>query len=68
LTTSDASASSRKSLLNRWIVPLERKVDFLTLHTGKKIAVPFEQLVVFSTNINPKIWWTKPSCAVSATA
>ncbi len=43
-----------EELLNRWIVPLERKVDFLTLHTGKKIAVPFEQLVVFSTNINPK--------------
>ncbi len=43
-----------EQLLNRWIVPLERKVDFLTLHTGKKISVPFEQLVVFSTNLNPK--------------
>jgi predicted ATPase with chaperone activity len=43
-----------EELLNRWIVPLERKVDFLTLHTGKKIAVPFEQLVVFSTNMEPK--------------
>ncbi|MGH9766799.1 MAG: ATP-binding protein [Blastocatellia bacterium] len=40
-------------LLNRWIIPLERKVDFLTLHTGKKISVPFEQLVVFSTNLEP---------------
>lgn len=39
-------------LLNRWIVPLERRVDYLTLHTGKKIEVPFEQLVVFSTNLN----------------
>ncbi|MCA1850129.1 MAG: hypothetical protein LC672_03485, partial [Acidobacteria bacterium] len=38
-------------LLNRWIVPLERRVDYLTLHTGKKIEVPFEQLIVFSTNL-----------------
>ncbi len=42
-----------EDLLNRWIVPLERKVDFLTLHTGKKISVPFEELVVFSTNLEP---------------
>jgi predicted ATPase with chaperone activity len=42
-----------EELLNRWIVPLERKVDFLTLHTGKKISVPFEELVVFSTNLEP---------------
>ena len=42
-----------EDLLNRWIIPLERRVDFLTLHTGKKIVVPFEQLVVFSTNIEP---------------
>ena len=42
-----------QDLLNRWIVPLERKVDFLTLHTGKKISVPFEELVVFSTNLEP---------------
>ncbi len=41
-------------LLNRWIVPLENRVDFLTLHTGKKIEVPFEQLLVFATNLNPK--------------
>ena len=41
-------------LLNRWIVPLERRVDYLTLHTGKKIEVPFEQLVVFSTNLGEK--------------
>jgi hypothetical protein len=38
--------------LNRWIVPLERRVDYLALHTGKKIEVPFEQLVVFSTNLD----------------
>lgn len=41
-------------LLNRWIVPLEKRVDYLTLHTGKKIEVPFEQLVVFSTNLNER--------------
>jgi len=39
--------------LNRWIVPLEARIDYLTLHTGKKIAVPFEQLLVFATNLNP---------------
>lgn len=43
-----------RDLLNRWIVPLEKRVDFLTLHTGKKIEVPFDQLIVFSTNIEPK--------------
>src|SRR5215203_1268776 len=43
-----------QELLNRWILPLERRVDFLTLHSGKKIEVPFEQLVVFSTNLNEK--------------
>src|SRR5690606_12397938 len=37
-------------LLNRWIVPLECRYDFLTLSTGKKIQVPFEQLIIFSTN------------------
>jgi hypothetical protein len=41
-----------QDLLNRWILPLERRVDFLTLHNGKKIEVPFEQLVVFSTNLD----------------
>ncbi len=42
-----------QSILNRWIVPLERRYDFLTLHTGKKFAVPFDQLAVFSTNLPP---------------
>ena len=42
-----------QELLNRWIVPLETRVDFLSLHTGKKIEIPFEQLVVFSTNLDP---------------
>jgi len=45
---------SSRDLLNRWIMPLEKRVDFLTLHSGKKIAVPFEQLVVFSTNLDEK--------------
>lgn len=40
-------------LLNRWIIPLEGHVDYLTLHTGKKIQVPFEQLLIFATNLNP---------------
>ncbi len=40
-------------LLNRWIVPLESRFDFLTLSTGKKIQVPFEQLIIFSTNLEP---------------
>jgi hypothetical protein len=43
---------SPTDLLNRWILPLEKRVDFLTLHSGKKIEVPFEELVVFSTNLN----------------
>ncbi len=43
-----------RELLNRWIVPLEKRLDFLTLHTGKKIEVPFDQLIIFSTNIEPK--------------
>lgn len=43
-----------RDLLNRWIVPLENRVDFLTLHTGNKVQMPFDQLVIFSTNINPK--------------
>jgi predicted ATPase with chaperone activity len=40
-------------LLNRWIVPLECRHDYLTLGTGKKIQVPFEQLIIFSTNLDP---------------
>ena len=40
-------------LLNRWIVPLECRHDYLTLATGKKIQVPFEQLIIFSTNLEP---------------
>jgi hypothetical protein len=42
-----------QELLNRWIVPLESRVDYLTLHTGKKFDVPFDTLVVFATNLDP---------------
>ena len=41
-------------LLNRWIFPLERKLDYLTLHTGKKFALLFDQLVIFATNFPPE--------------
>lgn len=41
-------------LLNRWIVPLEKRYDFLNLASGKKIQVPFDQLIVFSTNLEPR--------------
>ena len=40
-------------LLNRWIVPLEKRYDFLSLANGKKIRVPFDQLIIFSTNLEP---------------
>ncbi len=43
-----------RDLLNRWIVPLEKRIDFLTLHTGRKFEIPFEVLIVFSTNLEPK--------------
>ena len=43
-----------RDLLNRWIVPLENRVDFLTLHNGRKVEVPFDVLIVFSTNLPPK--------------
>jgi predicted ATPase with chaperone activity len=43
-----------RDLLNRWIVPLEKRVDFLTLHTGRKIEIPFDVLIVFSTNLAPR--------------
>lgn len=43
-----------QDLLNRWIVPLEKRVDYLALQTGKKIAIPFDVLIVFSTNLSPR--------------
>ena len=42
------------SLLNRWIVPLENRIDYLTLHTGQSFAIPFEELLIFSTNLHPE--------------
>lgn len=42
-----------RQLLNRWIVPLERGTDFLSLHTGKKFEIPFDQITVFCTNLKP---------------
>ncbi len=41
-----------RDLFNRWIIPLENRVDYLTLHTGKKIQVPFEQLLIFASNLD----------------
>jgi predicted ATPase with chaperone activity len=41
-------------LLNRWIIPLEKRYDFLSLANGKKVRVPFDQLIIFSTNLEPK--------------
>ena len=41
-------------LLNRWIVPLEKRYDYLNMASGKKIQVPFDQLVIFSTNLEPR--------------
>jgi len=45
---------SAAELLNRWIVPLEKRFDYLTLGNGRKIEVPFDQLIVFSTNLEPR--------------
>jgi hypothetical protein len=45
---------SPTNLLNRWIVPLESRVDYLKLHTGKTFSIPFEELVIFSTNMEPE--------------
>jgi hypothetical protein len=44
-----------RDLLNRWIVPLERRLDYLTLFTGQKVQVPFRQMLIFSTNLDPDV-------------
>ncbi len=44
---------SPRDLLNRWMYPLETRTDFCCLHTGQQFAVPFDQLIIFSTNLNP---------------
>lgn len=45
---------SPRDLLNRWIVPLDKGVDFLTLHTGRKFPIPFRAMVIFATNLKPQ--------------
>jgi len=45
---------SPANLLNRWIVPLESRIDYLKLHTGKSFTIPFDELVIFSTNLEPE--------------
>ena len=42
-----------EDILNRWIVPLNSRVDYLTLHTGKSVMIPFDEIVIFSTNMHP---------------
>lgn len=42
------------SILNRWIVPLDRRIDYMTLHTGMKFTIPFDMLLIFATNIEPR--------------
>jgi hypothetical protein len=44
---------SAQDLMNRWIVPLDRRIDYLALHTGQKFMVPFDVIVVFSSNLPP---------------
>lgn len=43
-----------RDLLNRWIVPMEKNIDFLKLHTGQKVELPFQLMLVFSTNLPPR--------------
>jgi hypothetical protein len=43
-----------QDLLNRWIIPMENRRDYLCLHTGQKFAIPFDQLLIFSTNLEPE--------------
>lgn len=45
---------SVQELLNRWMIPLEQRHDYLSMHSGKRFQVPFDQLVIFSTNLQPK--------------
>lgn len=42
-----------EDILNRWIVPLNSRVDYLNLHTGKSAMIPFDEIVIFSTNMHP---------------
>jgi Predicted ATPase with chaperone activity len=47
------SRATPAEILNRWIVPMERRIDYLTFMTGGKMTVPFETFLIFSTNLNP---------------
>lgn len=58
---------SPKDLLNRWMYPLETRQDFCNLHTGQQFAVPFDQLVIFCTNLEPIPWQMRPFSAGFAT-
>jgi hypothetical protein len=44
---------SPEQLLNRWIVPMQSRIDYLKLHTGKSFSMPFDELIIFSTNMDP---------------
>ncbi len=46
---------------------MENRIDFLNLHTGRKLEFPFDVLVIFSTNFHPRIWLTRHFFAVCAT-
>lgn len=43
-----------EAMLNRWVVPMDRRIDFLKLHTGQSFQIPFDQLLVFATNLGPR--------------
>jgi predicted ATPase with chaperone activity len=45
---------SPTALLNRWIMPMENRVEYLKLHTGKSFSIPFDEIVIFGTNLSPK--------------
>ena len=50
-----------QQLLNRWIIPLENQQDYLSLHTGQKFGIPYDQFLIFATNTSPGPSWTSPS-------
>ena len=54
-------------LLNRWIVPMENQIDYLKLNTGTSFSLPFDELLVFSTNLQPSDLMDRHLCAVSRT-
>jgi predicted ATPase with chaperone activity len=58
-------AEPPQALINRWIVPLEENKDILALQSGEKFEVPFDTLVIFSTNFHPNEIFDKAACAGS---